>query len=59
MLRSHLVCLVIRVLVLVSGDVTGSIWEVLPSGNALPLPRVVEPLLARPRVLAGVCQPLH
>lgn len=57
--HSFLMPLVISILMLVPGNVSRSVYEVLPAGDALPLAGVVEALPVRAGVLAGVRQPVH
>ena len=51
--------LVIRVLLLVAGDVAVIGVDVLPAGPAAALARLVEPLLVLSGVFGGVCETAH
>lgn len=51
---SNLMRLIIRVLVLVPGNISGSVDHIFSSGDPLSFARIVKPLLVRAGVFGGV-----
>lgn len=51
--------LIVRILMLVPGDVPRAVDQVLPSSDALAFAGVIEPLSVRACVLAAVRQSIH